>query len=65
MMAMKNWMAELALYYEKTRSRYSHDRLLIVFDIARQPCCNAQSVSFTKKSMVFAPVWSLNNEIDF
>jgi hypothetical protein len=33
MMAMKNWMAELASYYEKTRGSYPQDRLMILFDI--------------------------------
>ncbi len=30
---MKNWMAELATHYEKTRLRYSNEKLAIVFDI--------------------------------
>ncbi len=33
MIAMKNWMAELASYYDKTRGRYPQDRLMILFDI--------------------------------
>ncbi|MCK4728086.1 MAG: hypothetical protein KAT27_04110, partial [Desulfobacterales bacterium] len=30
---MKDWMTELASYYEKTRRRYPQDRLMILFDI--------------------------------
>jgi hypothetical protein len=33
MIAMKNWMAELASHYEKTRRHYPQDRLMILFDI--------------------------------
>ncbi|MFQ5398539.1 MAG: hypothetical protein ACE5E7_02975 [Anaerolineae bacterium] len=29
----KNWMAELAHHYEKTRKRYPQDKLIILFDI--------------------------------
>jgi beta-phosphoglucomutase-like phosphatase (HAD superfamily) len=30
---MKNWMTELALHYEKVKTRYPNDRLLLLFDI--------------------------------
>ncbi|MCG8605636.1 hypothetical protein MJD09_11640, partial [bacterium] len=29
----KNWMAELAAHYEKTKKKYPNDRLMILFDI--------------------------------
>jgi len=29
----KNWMSELSVHYRRTRSKYSHEDLLILFDI--------------------------------